>query len=185
MARVNVSAKIIAYKSAIYSIPLFLLGIMQVTFFSKINVLGATPDLLLGAVLVIAMLDNERVSAVCGIIAGVIYVSLGTASLPLYLIFSFLCAYFFPAIARVLFGKGYLPYLALCLLGYGVKAAFNLALIFMGGGPGLFTSLISTVIPEFISSMIFTSLPYIIFAPISRALDKNKNSTIRKERSLK
>ena len=79
MARVNVSAKIIAYKSAIYSIPLFLLGIMQVTFFSKINVLGATPDLLLGAILVIAMLDNERVSAVCGIIAGVIYVSLGTA----------------------------------------------------------------------------------------------------------
>ena len=65
MAKVNVTAKIIAYKSALYAIPLFLVGVMQVTFFSKINILGATPDLLLGAILVIAMLDNERVCAVC------------------------------------------------------------------------------------------------------------------------
>ena len=187
MAKVNVTAKIIAYKSALYAIPLFLVGVMQVTFFSKINILGATPDLLLGAILVIAMLDNERVSAVCGIIAGIIYVSLGTSTLPYYLIFSFLCAYIFPALSRVLFGRGYLPYLALCVIGYGVKAGFNLALIFIGGGSGLLSSLTSTAIPEFISSMVFTSFSYIIFAPLARALNsnKNKNPHTRKEYSTK
>ncbi|MBR3845779.1 MAG: hypothetical protein IKM40_04315 [Clostridia bacterium] len=179
MARVNVSARTVAYKSAIYGALLFLIGTAQVTFFSKINILGATPDLLLGALLVIAMLDDERVSAVCGIISGVIYVSLGTTTLPFYLIFSFLCACVLPVVSRLLFGKNYPSFLALSVITFSFKAAYNLALIFIGGGYGLFASLGSAVIPEFISSLVFTSVSYIIFAPTARAI--NKRSTSRKE----
>ena len=76
MADNSNKSKLLGYKAMLYGAALFVLSIMQTSFFSQINILGATPDLLLGAVLTLAMFEDHKTSAVCGIIAGFFYCAL-------------------------------------------------------------------------------------------------------------
>ncbi len=171
-------AKNIAYKCVVYGIFLFVLSIAQVTFFSKINVLGATPDLLLGAVLLIAMREDQRVASICGIISGFFYCTMGGFVYPFYVIFSFLCGYTLWFVSDRFLGKNYISYLTLALLTFLLKALFNVI------ESSLFAYTINminmfskAILPEFISSMVFCSLSYLIFTAIARLL----NSKSRKD----
>lgn len=166
-------AKIIAYKCITYSIFLFLLGVMQVSFFTKINVLHATPDLLLGATLTLAMLEDHKTSCICGIVAGLFYHSLGGFSHPIYIVFSFFCAYVFWILSQNVLGKNYLSFLVLSALIYGAKAIFNIvdALLFSSTF-NLFAVIGKIVIPEFISSMIFCTISYLIFMILTKIFNR-------------
>lgn len=173
-------AKIIGYKSALYSAVLFIIGVMQVTFFSKINVLSATPDLLLGAVLTLAVYEEHKVSAVAGIVAGFIYCALGGFSYPLYIFFSFACGYVFHTISEHAFGKNYLSYLALACFAFGVKGLYNVVDVSLSAHSfNVFNTIVKVVIPEFISSMIFCSISYFVFLGLTRIF--NKKSKTRKD----
>lgn len=170
-------AKTIIYKCFVYAVMFFILSTMQVTFFSKINVLNATPDLMLGAVLVIALKDDIHVSSICGIISGFFYCVMGGFSYPFYMIFSFLCGYTLWIVSDRLFGKNYLSYLALALIAYGLKALFNiLEISLFAQSFNLIETFSKVVLPEFISSMAFCTVSYIIYSAISRLMNKNSKS---------
>lgn len=146
----------------------------QVSFFSVINILGAPPDLLLGAVVALAMLESDRICTVCGIISGFLYCALGGFSYPLYILFSFFCACALSYICKRFPKRNYLAFLALSLLAYCAKAVFNLAeLMIFSHASGLFHTLIYAVAPEFISSLIFCSISYLVMSRTIRALNKN------------
>ena len=171
-------AKNIAYKCVVYGIVLFVLSVAQVTFFSKINVLNATPDLLLGAVLFIAMREDQKVASICGIISGFFYCAMGGFVYPFYMMFSFLCGYTLWFVSDRFLGKNYVSYLALALLTFLLKAIFNII------ESSLFAYTINmlnmfsrAILPEFISSMIFCSFSYVIFSLVAKLL----NSKSRKE----
>ena len=165
--------KLVAYRCAIYSIALYLISIAQVTFFSRVNVLSATPDLLLGAVTALAIREDEKVCSICGIISGLFYSSLGGASLPFYLPFSFVCAYLLKIAAERQFGKKYISYLALSALGFGAKSLYNLVESSASASSfSLLAIIYRIVIPEFISSMIFCSISYVIINTLSQILNK-------------
>lgn len=172
----SVRAKTIAYKCCIYSIALFVLSVAQVTFFTKINILGAVPDLMLGAVLLIAMKDDQRVASICGIVSGFLYCTMGGFVYPFYMMFSFLCGYTLWFVSDRFLGKNYISYLTLALLTYSLKALFNVI------EASLFAYTINVlnmfskaIIPEYISSMAFCSISYLIFSLISRLVNsKNK-----------
>ncbi len=165
--------KAIAYKCTVYSIVLFLLAIAQVTFFSKINVLSSPPDLILGAILLLCLKEEHKVTAICSIVSGILYCSLGGVEYPVYIIFSFLCGYILWIVAERSFGKNYPSYLALAALGFGLKALFNVAYSSMfSNNFAILGTILGIVIPEFISSMIFCSLPYLIFSFLFKLLNK-------------
>ncbi len=168
--------KVIAYKCCIYSIVLFILSIAQVTFFSKINVLGATPDLMLGAVLLIAMRDDQRVSSICGVVSGFLYCAMGGFVYPFYMMFSFLCGYVLWIISDRFLGKNYMSYLALAVLAFGLKALFNVieASLF-AYTINILNMFTRAIIPEFISSMVFCTVSYLIFTALSRVLNSKSN----------
>ena len=180
MQNVNsTKAKLLGYKSAVYGVALFFLAILQSTFFSKINLFDATPDLLLGAVLTVAIFDEHKVSAVTGIISGFFYCALGGIKYPLYIIFSFLCGYVFWSISEKALSKNYPSFIALAAFIYGVKAIWNIAeTSLFAQSFSLFGTLASIVIPEYLSSMVFCSLSYLIFKTISDIFNKKS----RKER---
>ena len=171
-------AKNIAYKCVVYGIFLFVLSVAQVTFFAKINILNATPDLLLGAVLVIAMKDDQRVAAICGIIAGFFYCAMGGFVYPFYMMFAFLCGYTLWGVSDRFLGKNYISYLVLAILTFSLKALFNVI------ETSLFSYTINVlnmfskaILPEFISSMTFCTLSYLIFNTLARSV----NSKSRKD----
>ena len=169
-------AKTIMYKCCIYSIALFVLSIAQVTFFVKINVLGATPDLMLGAVLLIAMKEDQRVSSICGIVSGFLYCAMGGFVYPFYMMFSFLCGYVLWIISDRFLGKNYVSYLALAILTFGLKALFNVieASLF-AYTINLLNMFARAIIPEFISSMVFCTVSYLIFSALTRLLNSNSD----------
>lgn len=168
--------KAIAYKCSVYSIALFVLSIAQVTFFSKINVLGATPDLMLGAVLLIAMKDDQQVSSICGIVSGFLYCTMGGFVYPFYMMFSFLCGYVLWIISDRFLGKNYVSYLALAVLAFSLKALFNVieASLF-AYTINILNMFTKAIIPEFISSMTFCTVSYLIFNSLSRLLNSKSN----------
>lgn len=180
MAKKISSAKVktVSYKCFVYAIVLFVLSIAQVTFFSRINVLGATPDLMLGAVLCIAMRDDKEVAAICGIISGFFYCAVGGFVYPFYMMFSFLCGYTLWGVSDRFLGKNYISYIALALLAFALKAVFNIVEASLFAYTINMLNMFSkAILPEFISSMIFCSLSYLIFSPIARLF----NSKSRKE----
>lgn len=168
--------KAIAYRCAVYSVALFLLAVAQVTFFAKLDILGATPDLLLGAVTIICMREDVKVSSICGAIAGLFYCSLGCVGYPLYLPFSFICAYLLRVLAVRSFGRNYPSFLALCVTAFFAKAVFNFAeVIITSSSFALFATLTKIVLPEFIASMLFCSVSYAIINPISKIINKSNH----------
>lgn len=175
----NANNKILGYKCALYSMALFLLAIAQSTFFAKINLFGATPDLLLGATLAIAMHDDQRASSIAGIVAGFFYYALGGGS-PLYIIFAFLCGYTFFSISEKAFSKNLPSFLALGAIIYAAKAAFNLIVLYFSASSfDPVNAMVKILIPEFISSLFFSSLSYLVFYPLSRIF--NSKSSKRKD----
>lgn len=175
----SVRAKNIAYKCCLYSIALFILSVAQVTFFAKINIFGATPDLMLGAVLLIAMKDNQEVASICGIISGFFYCAMGGFVYPFYMMFSFLCGYTLWFVSDRFLGKNYISYLALALLTYGLKSLFSLIeASFFAYTINILNMFSKAIVPEFISSMAFCTISYLIFSLIANPL----NSKSRKNK---
>lgn len=166
-------AKIILYKCAFYGAALFIIGVLQTTFFTKINVWGATPDLLLAALAALALYEDGRVVSICGIISGVFYCALGGFSIPFYIIFSFLSAYALYIVAENGVPKRHFSFFALAILAFGAKAIFNLADISLAAHSfGVIKATTNIIIPEFVSSMIFSPISYLIFFTLTRIINK-------------
>ena len=176
--------KTVCYKCFIYAIVLFILSCAQVTFFSKINILGTTPDLLLAAVLVIAMKDDREEAAICGIISGFFYCAMGGFVYPFYMMFSFLCGYTLWGVSDRFLGKNYISYLALALLTFALKGVFNIVEASLFAYTINILNMFSrAILPEFISSMVFCSLSYLIFSVIARLINsKSRKDGIKNER---
>ena len=82
-------------RSIVYGLLIFFLAVIQCSFFSRLKIFGVVPDLMIGVVVGIAMLDSQRAAAVCGIGAGFVIDAIGSSGLSLsplfYLIFGALC----------------------------------------------------------------------------------------------
>lgn len=173
----STKGKLLGYKAMIYGTALFLLAIMQTSFFSRVNIFGATPDLLLGAVLTLAMHEDHKASAVCGIISGFFYCALGATTYPIYILFSFLCGYMLWSVSERVFGKNYISFLSLAIFTYGAKALFNIVEQSLSAHSfNVFQTIIHVALPEFLSSMLFCSISYGIFYNICRVINKKSKS---------
>ena len=171
----SAKVKSILYKCALYGTMFFIVGILQVTFFSKINLFGASPDLLLAAVATLSLHEDVKVASICGIISGFLYCTFGGFSIPFYIVFSFLSAYTLCIIRENGLPKKHSSFLLLSVLAFGAKAFYNVAELSLSAGSfNLLSSLSRVIVPEFISSMIFSPLPYILIYTLTRIFHKNK-----------
>ncbi len=75
----------------VYSILFFLLGVLQCAFFSPLSILGGTPDIVLGGVCALSMLDNKKAAAVCAVGGGYFLDALGSQGLSFSPLFYLLC----------------------------------------------------------------------------------------------
>lgn len=172
----SAKAKTILYKCALYSVAFFFIGILQVTFFTKINVFNATPDLLLAGVAALCLYEDGKVASVCGIISGFFYCALGGFSIPFYIVFSFLAAYALWIIRENGLPKKHSSFLIMAILAFGAKAFFNIAeLTLSAASVNLIETIYSVIVPEFISSMLFSPTSYVLFFALTRIFYKNNS----------
>ncbi len=83
-------------KTIVWGVVLFLLAVFQTSFCSRVAAAiphGAVPDLMLAAVIAIAIFDSERAGALAGIAAGFLIGALGGTGLNFLPLVYFLCGY--------------------------------------------------------------------------------------------
>lgn len=103
-----VSWQTIFKKSLVWGLWLFFLSIIQTSLFSVFRPFGAVPDLVLAAVIVIAIYDRERTGVIAGIVGGFMADALGGWGLSLSPLVYMLCAALFSLLAYSVLRRDFL-----------------------------------------------------------------------------
>ena len=138
-------------------------GIVQTSFFPAVNLFPASPDLMLSAVVGLAVFEGERTGALAGIGAGVVAVSLGgagTAPLPLFYMLS---GYFMGIAAKVNFVRNILSWFLYITFAALARAGLSfLYSVFTVPDVNVMVTLISVVMPEFAMTVAFSVFNYFL-----------------------
>ena len=110
----------------LFSLPIFLSGVIQSSFFAATGMFSATPDLLLISVIGLAVYDGERSGAIAGICAGVLAEAFGSGSYMMFFpLFYMLCGYFFGVVSRVLLNRNFISWILYMLIGSALRAILS------------------------------------------------------------
>lgn len=108
----------------IYSLLLLLLASLQCSFFAGLHILPATPDLLLGAILAIILLDSKRSAAIVAICGGVLADALGGSGYSLSPLFFLIFAVIMGAISEKIL-PSFFSYMILLLPAILMREAYT------------------------------------------------------------
>lgn len=138
----------------IYGIAAFLLGVSQCSFFSRLGLFGATPDLILGSLGAIVLLDNKRAALVYAVAAGYFIDALGALPPSFSPLFYLACATFVSIIAEKLIPR-FISYVIILVPLVVFRAVFTYLNLWisLGALPPIGASL-GIVLPEMLSTFI-------------------------------
>ena len=155
------------------------LAIAQCSFFSALKPMGATPDLMVGLVVALALSSTFEETAVCAVAGGYVVDALGGVGLSFSALFYLLLGVTLGMIAKKIM-QSFPSYAVLlipaCILG-GLYTAIEI-IVFYGSVPA-FSSLISIVLPEMLMGYIFCLPIYFIVKLCSIPLESKGKFTFR------
>lgn len=159
----------------IYGITFFILGVAQCSFFNELSFLSATPNIILGAVAAVSLLDSQRSAAVCGIAAGFMIDALGGTGISISPIALLCVALLCSEIARKILPT-FISWVILLVPASLVGSVFTMANIFLLVGRFQISSVFKSILlPEFILTVIFSIPLFFIIKLCVRLADaKNK-----------
>lgn len=137
----------------IYGALVLLIGSAQCSFFSQLDICPATPDLMIGTVLAIALLDSQRSAAVVGLCGGFFTDALGNSgSLSFSALFYLLCAAILGYFSLKMLPR-FLSFACLMLPALALRALYTaLCLCVRAHGLPPLQIMTSTLIPEIITT---------------------------------
>ena len=152
--RTESNHQLLTRRLAVYAPATFLLAVIQCSFFSQLSFLPATPDLILGLIVGIAMLDSQKAAAVTGVGAGFVIDAIGSSGLSLSPLF-----YLFVGALCGAFAKKMLPSFISWLVSLFVFSLFKsiltiLNVLYISNDPPFIKMLTELLIPEIISTFI-------------------------------
>ncbi len=141
-------------RALVFAPVIFLLAVAQCSFFASLKFLPSVPDLMLGTVVAIAMLDSQKSAAVCGVGAGFVIDAIGATGLSFSPLFYLLCG----AICGVT-SKKMLPSFLSFTVQLGIftlfKALYTFANVFTVSSNASFVQTLSgVVLPEIFATLI-------------------------------
>ena len=142
----------------IYGILFFLLSVLQCSFFAYLSPFGAIPNLTLGALCGIILLDRRESALICAIASGFLLDALGASGLALSPVIFFVIAVIGSAVAKKML-PNFLSW-SVILAGGALLGALSTLLRIAQMSDGVaFTLLLRTVLlPELLGTILF-SLP--------------------------
>ena len=152
-SRASVTRRIICY-----CVLFFTLGVAQCSFFANLSFISVVPNIVLGAVVAISLLDSQRCAIVCAIGAGAMIDALGGAGLSLSPLVFMAIAMICSEIAKKML-PSFPSWVILLIPAVMLHAAFTLARLALSfNGFTLSSVLKNILIPEAILTLII-SLP--------------------------
>ena len=154
----------------IYSALLFLLSVAQSSFFGSLRILPATPDLILGALTVIAVTDTRETAAISAIIGGVMSDAICGTGIYLSPIFYFTLILILHLFAKKML-KSYLSWLTLFPVALLFRALYTVGRAYLfGGSLGFLEILRYAVLPEAVCTAIFSLALYPVVVLCARTV---------------
>ena len=133
----------------------FFLCIVQCSFFSRLKPLGATPDIVLGSILAITLLDSKKTAAVYAVGTGYFLDAIGATPPSLSPVFYLLAVVVLGFVSEKMMPR-FLSFGALMLPTVALRAIFTLVSLWIS--LGAFPPLVywgSVILPEALSTFIF------------------------------
>ena len=152
-----------AGKVLLFSILIFVCAVLQSSLFSALIFFSSLPDLVLLAVIGIAVYDGEKSGAVSGIFGGVVIEAFGAGGNIMMLpLFYMLCGFFFGIAAHLLFNKNFISWILYCLMGAVLRAALSVIhAVLVEIDVNLLLIFTEIVIPEFLVTVLFAPIMYL------------------------
>lgn len=162
---------------AVWGILLFLLAVSESAFFSRLHFLPATPDLVLGAVVAIALLDSVPAAAVAAVGGGIITDALGGIGAYLSPVLYLLTVLFIGGMAEKMMARVW-SWLLLMLPGLCLRAGLTFLRIRLSYGGGSFLDILrGTLLPEALATVLL-GLPLYFVASLCERLCKGKHGSV-------
>ena len=178
--RVESKSQLLLRRSLVYCPVIFLVAIIQCSFFAQLKILPAVPDLILGLIVGIAMLDSQKAAVVCGVGAGFVIDAMGSSGLSLSPLFYMLIGALCGALAKKMLPR-FLSWALNLLIFSAVKTILTiLNLLYMPGGFSLSHSLVPILLPEFICTFIICLPMYFIVKLCMIPIDRKRQLRLDK-----
>jgi hypothetical protein len=147
----------------LFSLFIFFTAVFQSSFFGAAGVFPATPDMLLAAVMGIALFDGERSGSLCGMLAGVLANALGSPGTAFMPVFYMLAGFLTGIAIRSFLSRNLLSWLVYVLIGGVLRGSVTLMYV-MITEKVYDTVLILTkvVLPEAVMTLIFSVPVYFL-----------------------
>lgn len=154
----NASIKLSVMRRAIfYGVLFFILCVAETSFFGQLSFLPVVPNLALGGVAAVALLDEERCAVICGIAAGFLADAIGGSGISLSPIIFLLVAIVCAEISKKMLPH-FLSWLIIMLVA-AVLGAFGTVLnIALNSSVAISAIFKSVILPELLATY-FISLP--------------------------
>lgn len=152
----------------ILGITLFLLTVLQCSFFSGLSFIGATPNIVMGAVAAVALFEDERTATVFSVAAGFMLDALGGAGLPLSPLVMLIASIPLILISKKML-KGFFPYILLLPVAALLSAISTCIGLLTAGRIPEYSYLFSEILlPEFLATVVFSMPLYPLFKLLSK-----------------
>ena len=152
-----VSWQTVFKKSLIWGIWLFFLAILQTTLFSHIRIFGAVPDLILPAVVAVAVYDKERTGTIAGIVGGVLIDALGGVGLSISPLVYMICGTFVALMTYSVLRRDFISWLTGTAASLIITGGFSVLSARVALGASRFASSdiwSELLIPQYFASLI-------------------------------
>lgn len=158
----------------LFSLLIFLSGSLQSSLFAALSFVPATPDLVLIAVIGLAVYDGERSGAIAGICAGAFVEALGGGAHILFMpLFYMLCGYFFGVVSRVFLNRNFISWLLYILIAASLRGALSLIHgIFTETDINIYLIFTEIIIPEYFLTIICSVPMYFLVRVTVRPFHK-------------
>jgi len=166
-----------AKRIALYSAILFLLTVTESSFLASLWHLPATPDLVLGALAVVSLIDKRENAAITAMIGGVMTDALGGVGIYLSPLIYFGFVLILSLFTKKMM-KSYLSWLALLPATLLVRALWTFLGAYIFGGAAAYEILRYAVLPEAVSTAVLCLPLY----PLMRLAVKVTRLSDRKDR---
>lgn len=161
-------------KILLFSLLVFLSGILQSSFFPALSMIKASPDLVLIAVIGLSVYDGERSGAVAGIGGGLLVEALGGGAPILFLpLFYMICGYAFGIVSRVFLNRNFISWLLYMFIGITLRCSLSLVhSMFTEIDINIYLIFTEILIPEYFITLICSLPMYFIVRAVSRPFHK-------------
>lgn len=150
-------------KYCIYGVILFLLYIIQISPYRLVDILNVTPELVLPALILIAMYDGEKVGALSALVVGLVYDSSSKVTgfnTILFIVFTF----FTGVLIATQLKRNIISAIVLCSSAVLLQNLLTYFFFFGIAGSGNFILALKTIIlPKLIYTLFISAILYYVF----------------------